>query len=205
MDPRTPSDLSHLHKETLARFKLAMEKYSFVVQSKAGLPLPAHLRSASPARPKVVSPMQPVLIQNQLTDPDIQDCLYFQQNKTYPATCDEKPQQRLKSVEGKVFKDHQGTVWIQFPQQTALFLPQLFRKALLCQQANDRTAAPTELTKTIITKGNAWPGMTEDIQDHLDCCTKCTSAPVPDTIQPNQVVAVEIFGPFPSYQEARLS
>jgi hypothetical protein len=89
MDPRTPSELSHLHKKTLARFKLAMEKYSFVMQSKAGSPLPAHLRSASPARPKVVSPMQPALIQNQLLDPDIQDCLYFQRNKQYSEACDD--------------------------------------------------------------------------------------------------------------------
>jgi hypothetical protein len=203
MDQRTPSELSHLHKKTLARFKIAMEKYSFVVQSKAGSPLPAHLRSASPARPKVVSPMQPVLIQNQLTDPDILDCLYFQQYKRYPEACEETRRRRLGTVEGKVFKDHQGTVWIQFPQQTALFLPQLFRKALLCQQANDRAVSPVELTQRIIAKGNAWPGMTEDIQIHLDTCTKCVNPATADVIQPNQTVAVEIFGPFPSYQDAQ--
>jgi hypothetical protein len=54
--------------------------------------------------------------------------------------------------------------------------------------------------KRIIAKGNAWPGMTEDIQVHLDSCTKCTSPRSLDTIQPNQTIAVEIFGPFPSYQ-----
>jgi hypothetical protein len=61
------------------------------------------------------------LIQNQLTDPDIQDCLYFQQEKQYSNACDEDRRRRLSTVEGKVFKDHQGTVWIQFPQQAALF------------------------------------------------------------------------------------
>jgi hypothetical protein len=41
-----------------------MEKYSFIVQSKAGSPLPAHLKSASLARAKAVSPTLPALVQN---------------------------------------------------------------------------------------------------------------------------------------------
>jgi hypothetical protein len=203
MDERPQTELSHLHKKTLARFTDNMDRYSFTIQSKSAAVLPPHLRVASPLKPGILSATSPLLKTGQSDDPDIQDWKHFRDTKTWPKHCSQERIQRLLSISDSLYEDENGTVWIQRPQQTTLLMPSPGRRPLLCQviqAATDRR--PQQIEAAVAAKGYSWPGLTKDVQDHLEICEKCTTSNRVHTT-PNQVVAMEIFGPFPSYTTAK--
>ena len=204
MDQRPKTELSHLHKKTMARFADNMDRYSFTIQPKTASILPPFLRTASPVQPGVIAAQAPLLKTGQSDDPDLQSWRHFREHKTWPRHCSQETIDRLATLEPRMYEDPNHVVWVQLPQQTALFLPSPGRRPLVCQVlqgTTDRRAA--HLRDLIVTKGYAWPGMEGDIRDHIEICSKCSLASPHADVVPNRQVAMEIFGPFQSYTSAR--
>jgi len=170
-----------------------------VIQDKTTAGLPPHLRTASPVKVNVVSQNSPALRQAQLDDPDILAILHFRNHQSWPDNCSKEQQQRLAALEPAFYQDDQGVAWLQTQQQTALFLPALFRAGLLCQTVKQNpTANSPELLQLVQARGYAWPGMLTDVTQHKHQCEKCATSQI-QPVYHNEQVALEIYGPFPSY------
>ena len=203
MDEHPEEELSHLHKKTLARFKAeGMDQYSFTIQKKTAEILPPCLRTASPMKINVISGHNPLVLQDQYQDQDVQVCLHFLKHQNWPLDCSPETQTRLRSMIQRVKTDESGSVWLQFPDQVALFLPARFRKTLTCQivRSSPSNASPEHLEQTLIKKGYAWPGMRQDLLTHE--CQHCRRTPDPkQSIMPNHLINMDLLGPMLSYQE----
>jgi hypothetical protein len=199
MDQRPEAELSHLHQKTLARFADNMDKYSFAIQPKTHTILPPFLRTASPVQIGVMDAQNPTFARCQEQDPDLQDWRHFRSTGNWPSSCTAQRRDRLQAMDPMLYEDAKGIVWVQLPNQTALFLPSSGRQRYLCQFFRDSAVRKQqEVMDGLTSKGYAWPGMSQDAQLHLQQCDLCKETDKA-YITPNQSVAMEILGPFPSY------
>jgi len=220
-DHKPLEKLGHLHTKTLNRLQLAMLEYDFEIQYKKGIQMPADYMSrevvaslsqkcAKQSHP-AIDPFSPDLQAAQRQDPDIKNIQHYFTHNSWPATMTRQEINKLLPYTSALFSEDK-ILWIRLKDanypRVALFLPQQFRKGVICAAHGALLTGHDALKKTYIRVSSCywWPNIKTDIQKHIHSCLQCQVRkrsfakpvplqPLPTMDQPNQRVHVDLFGP----------
>lgn len=130
MDKRPLAEVGH--KNTLSRFSAFKNEYKFIIHQESSAKLPAELRTTSQWAVNTFRPQMSNLHEQQLTDPDIMECLHFRQHKKWSANLNPQDIERLRQLNKVLFADQNDTLWVQCGEHTALFIPASLQPMIIC-------------------------------------------------------------------------
>ncbi len=220
-DHKPLEKLGHLHTKMLNRLQTALLEHDFVVQYKKGTNMPADYLSRLPPLPvsaietptiATFDPFTPELQMLQRQDQDLQAIFQFLKNKEWPVSLSKQTIRNLETLAPKVFFDKNKLAWIRLEDhkypQTALWLPERYRKESLCETHNSIFAGHNAALKSYIklTTSYFWPTVYSHVYKHTQTCLRCQQRktgkkrhqplaplPIPDT--PNLRIHADLFGP----------
>ena len=215
-DHKPLEKLGHLHKKTLNRLQIAMNEFDFEIKYKKGVTMPADYLSriviaALNDATVSIDPFTPDLHSLQAKDPDLIKVQYFLKNRKWPLNTTKSEIRRLLPITTS-FVNENNTIWVRlidhdYPR-TALFLPQIYRKRVICNAHGSILSGHDALNKTYIriTSSYFWPTIKTDIQAHLDSCLQCQQRKkslakplplqtLPTVDSPNYRIHIDLFGP----------
>jgi len=208
-DHRPLEKLGKVHTKTLNRLQEAMGRYNFEIIYKKGSEMPADYLSRNVVN--AISWDNDELAKAQEGDPCIRALRDFLLNKQLPR--DETCQRVVKHFADDCFVED-GLVWKRVkrkyePSRVVIFLPEsLIEDALKDAHGHLLTGHDGIFkTKERLFQCFYWPGMDQDISEHLQKCHRCQirrkddrPTPVlvttmPQPTEPNQRVHADLFGP----------
>jgi hypothetical protein len=215
-DHKPLEKLGHLHKKTLNRLQIAMNEFDFEIKYKKGVTMPADYLSrnviaALNDATVSIDPFTPDLHSLQAKDPELIKIQYFLKNRKWPLNTSKSEIRRLLPITTS-FVNENNTIWVRlidhdYPR-TALFLPQIYRKRVICNAHGSILSGHDALTKTYIRISSSyfWPTIKTDIQAHLDSCLQCQQRKkslakplplqtLPTVDSPNYRIHIDLFGP----------
>ena len=215
-DHKPLEKLGHLHKKTLNRLQIAMNEFDFEIKYKKGVTMPADYLSrnviaALNDATVSIDPFTPDLHALQAKDPDLVKIQYFLKNRKWPLNTTKSEIRRLLPITTSYVNEN-NTIWVRlidhdYPR-TALFLPQIYRKRVICNAHGSILSGHDALTKTYIRVSSSyfWPTIKQDIQMHLDSCLQCQQRKkslakplplqtLPTVDSPNYRIHIDLFGP----------
>jgi hypothetical protein len=222
-DHKPLEKLGLLHKKTLNRLQIAMNEFDFEIQYKKGVQMPAdYLSRLNFERldeyAASIDPFTPDLHSLQKKDPELIKIQYYlENNHQWPLNTTKAEIRRLLPITTS-FVQEKNTIWVRlidknYPR-TALFLPQIYRKRIMCEAHGAILSGHDALDKTYIRISSSyfWPSMKKDIQQHLDSCLQCqqrkksSAKPLPlqtlPTVDsPNYRIHIDLFGPLKTSTE----
>ena len=221
-DHKPLEKLGHLHKKTFNRLQIAMNEFDFEIKYKKGITMPADYLSRNVIavlneQTVSIDPFTPDLQSLQAKDPDLIKIQYYlANNKKWPLNTTKMEIKRLLPITTS-FVNENNTIWVRlidhdYPR-TALFLPQIYRKRVICNAHGSILSGHDALVKTYIRISSSyfWPTIKTDIQKHLDSCLQCQlrkkslAKPLPlqtlPTVDsPNYRIHIDLFGPLKTSQ-----
>ena len=215
-DHKPLEKLNHLHKKTLNRLQMTMLEYDFEIRYKKGIQMPADYLSRQAIKglsdvAASIDPFTPDLSSLQKMDPELIKIEYYLQNNKWPLNTTKSEINRLIPLTTKYVTEN-NTVWIRLEDEnyprTALFLPQIYRKRVICEAHGTILSGHDGLQKTYIKISSSyfWPTIKRDIQNHLDSCLQCQQRKrstaktlplqtLPTVDMPNYRIHIDLFGP----------
>ena len=216
-DHKPLEKLGFLHKKTFNRLQIAMNEFDFEIKYKKGVTMPADYLSrnviaALNDETVSIDPFTPDLHSLQAKDPELIKIQYYlANNHKWPLNTTKSEIRRLLPITTS-FVNENNTIWVRlldhnYPR-TALFLPQIYRKRVICNAHGSILSGHDALTKTYIRISSSyfWPTIKTDIQSHLDSCLQCQQRKkslakplplqtLPTVDSPNYRIHIDLFGP----------
>ncbi len=124
-------------------------------------------------------PFQPDLKDLQRTDTQLQNMNHFRVHGQWLTPVPKAESTYLQNLAPKLFQDSQNMVWVRLDDykypRTALFLPQKYRKLVLCEAHNNQFGGHNAALKTYIQISSSyfWPKMYSDVLSHTKTCLRC--------------------------------
>jgi Integrase zinc binding domain len=157
-------------------------------------------------------PFTPDLQMLQRQDQDLQAIFHFLKHNSWPESLLKQTIRNLASIAPKVFFDKHKLAWVRLEDhnypQTALWLPERYRKEALCETHDSIFAGHNPTLKSYIklTTSYYWPTVYSHVLKHTQTCLRCqqrktskqkhlplSPLPIPDT--PNSRIHADLFGP----------
>ncbi len=192
-----------------------------MVQYKKGTNMPADYLFQLPSVPistnetptiAAFDPFTPELYLLQRQDQDLQAIFQFLKNNEWPSSLSKLTIRNLETLAPKVCFDKNKLAWIRLEDhkhpQTALWLPERYRKEALCETHDSIFARHNAALKSYIklTTSYFWPTVYSHVLKHTQTCLRCQQCktakkknqplaplPIPDT--PNSHIHTDLFGP----------
>jgi len=100
-------------------------------------------------------------------------------NKQWPSHLSRKNVNQHLELIKKMFHDKEGILWVRLTNynypRTALLLPKKYQKEALCKAHNSIFGGHDATLKTYIkiTSSYYWPGIYQDVKQHVQTCLTC--------------------------------
>jgi len=208
-DHKPLEKLGVVHTKTLNRLQQLMLKYNFETVHKKGSEMPADFLSRNVVNSIEISEQN--FREEQLKDPAIQAIVKFILNGEVPVG--EGDQRVVRFMANDCFVED-GILWRRMkrqfePSRVVLYTPKTMRSDLVKEAHGTIMSGHDGVLKTKerLLQSYYWPGMDQDIQEHIKSCHQCqvrktqpTAAPtllssLPATTEPNQRIHADLFGP----------